>query len=721
MRRRTSRVEAKVGASTTLLCKNKLENKFDAGSGSSSGQLQRACHQCMRQQLKNIFGDGSRSSSGQLGRQHNRRWMRQQLKEISEGLHHQRQRLIGTKDQGSTRIPCIPQPHAISSISCPTMDCTYEDLRHNEACVGVTNAANKSRLWLYSLSADCDACPYTRLSPISTVEGPNLTVDTSRWQTWRIVELGNDEANEHLPAAHQKGVYCELTPDIGQYGIYELKINNANECDLLELRQPVNPYTTLAVTAGAVVVLLSLLSILKNISACIRKHRAKRNGSNDEDDEESRVVLQPKRRIRSIDTIRGMSILAMIFVNNGAGGYVRLEHATWNGLAAGDLVFPCFMWIMGVCIPLSISSQLSPGRTSNGSGSSSNNKRRYSVCLAIVKRSLYLFFIGLSLNTLGGQTQLENIRIFGVLQRFAVAYLFVGIIYASMYRMDSKNLSGRLFGDVLILLPQWFVALAVLAAHCAITFLLQVPGCPKYVNMFGAAVIKYAIEFIRINQLSFNYPCRGYLGPGGYHEEGKYFECAGGATGYIDELLLGRSHVYQHPTIDRVYESGPFDPEGILGCLTSIFQVFLGVQSGQILREHKSWKARVSRWLSWACILGVVGAALHYTHAVPVNKNLWSISFALVTTSFSLVLLSISYLLVDAAALWNGGPFRIPGMNALVMYCGHQVFYAMFPFHWQYGRMDSHHGWLLAESLWCCSLWICIAYLMHRRKIYVTL
>ncbi|XP_014233728.1 heparan-alpha-glucosaminide N-acetyltransferase-like [Trichogramma pretiosum] len=569
------------------------------------------------------------------------------------------------------------------------MYCTYEDLRHDEACVGVTNAANKSRLWLYSLSADCDACPYTRVTPISTGGGANLTVDTSRWQTWRIVDVGDDEANEHLPAAHQKVVYCELTPDLGQYGIYELKINNANECDLLELRQPVNPYTTLAVTAAAVVVLLSLLSILKNISACIRKHRAKRNGGNDED-EESRVVLQPKRRIRSIDTIRGMSILTMIFVNNGAGGYVWLEHATWNGLAAGDLVFPCFMWIMGVCIPLSISSQLSPGRANDGSGS--NNKRRYSVCLAIVKRSLYLFFIGLSLNTLGGQTQLENIRIFGVLQRFAVAYLFVGIIYALMYRKDSKNLSGRLFGDVLILLPQWFVALAVLAAHCAITFLLQVPGCPK-----------------------------GYLGPGGYHEEGKYFECAGGATGYIDKLLLGRSHVYQHPTIDRVYESGPFDPEGILGCLTSIFQVFLGVQSGQILREHKSSKARVSRWLSWACILGVVGAALHYTDVVPVNKNLWSISFALVTTSFSLVLLSISYLLVDAAALWNGGPFRIPGMNALVMYCGHQVFYAMFPFHWQYGRMESHHGWLLAESLWCCSLWICIAYLMHRRKIYVTL
>lgn len=51
----------------------------------------------------------------------------------------------------------------------------------------------------------------------------------------------------------------------------------------------------------------------------------------------------------------------MIFVNSGAGGYYLLEHATWNGLLIGDLVFPCFMWIMGVCIPIAMSSQLSRG------------------------------------------------------------------------------------------------------------------------------------------------------------------------------------------------------------------------------------------------------------------------------------------------------------------------------------------------------------------------
>lgn len=46
----------------------------------------------------------------------------------------------------------------------------------------------------------------------------------------------------------------------------------------------------------------------------------------------------------------------MIFVNYGGGGYNFMDHAIWNGLTVGDLVFPWFMWIMGVCIPISVSS-----------------------------------------------------------------------------------------------------------------------------------------------------------------------------------------------------------------------------------------------------------------------------------------------------------------------------------------------------------------------------
>lgn len=59
--------------------------------------------------------------------------------------------------------------------------------------------------------------------------------------------------------------------------------------------------------------------------------------------------------------------------------------------------------------------------------------------------------------------------------------------------------------------------------------------------------------------------CSGYLGPGGLHKNRTYENCIGGATGYIDKLLLGSHNIYQYPTIYEVYEARPFDPEGVVG------------------------------------------------------------------------------------------------------------------------------------------------------------
>lgn len=51
----------------------------------------------------------------------------------------------------------------------------------------------------------------------------------------------------------------------------------------------------------------------------------------------------------------------MIFVNDGSGSYTVLEHTIWDGMLLGDIVFPCFIWIMGVCIPIALSAQLKRG------------------------------------------------------------------------------------------------------------------------------------------------------------------------------------------------------------------------------------------------------------------------------------------------------------------------------------------------------------------------
>ncbi|RZK89736.1 MAG: DUF5009 domain-containing protein, partial [Pedobacter sp.] len=70
-------------------------------------------------------------------------------------------------------------------------------------------------------------------------------------------------------------------------------------------------------------------------------------------------MTQPKQRLLSLDFLRGLTVAAMILVNNpGSWGhiYAPLEHAEWNGCTPTDLVFPFFLWIVGVSIAFAMSS-----------------------------------------------------------------------------------------------------------------------------------------------------------------------------------------------------------------------------------------------------------------------------------------------------------------------------------------------------------------------------
>lgn len=555
--------------------------------------------------------------------------------------------------------------------------CDYEDLIYDEACL-VINKPDSSEAWLYSLSSDCNLCPFTRIHKIiKNAENQSLKFNTA---SSLVLRIKSDGVDEFLPASDKSGVICEFMPNLEQFGVYELNINNAS-CDVNVVKNPSSLYTPLLVVFAAIICALGGCSLIKT---GLKKLRKKLKPDQNENGDNTTQGKSPaaKRRVNSIDTFRGISILMMIFVNDGAGGYSILEHATWDGLLIGDFVFPWFMWIMGVCLPISVGSQLS------------RKVPRFTICVGIVKRSVILFLLGISLNTLGTDAQLESIRIFGVLQRFSVVYLVVALILALLSRrkrIEPKNPFLEIISDILVLLPEWLFILCIVGAHCAVTFRLPIPGCQT-----------------------------GYLGPGGQHEDGKHVECIGGAAGYIDRLLLGSEHIYQFPTAKAVYGSGAFDPEGILGCLSSIFQVFLGVQGGMILRYYKNWKSRVCRWIAWSIICGSLGLSLHFTHIVPINKNLWSMSYVLVTTSSAFVLLTICYILVDVTKYWRGGPFRIPGTNALAMYVGHQLCYQIFPFHWKYGSMKTHTLQLI-EALWGVGVWTIIAYLLHRKKIYLSI
>merc|ERR550532_1786068 len=186
-----------------------------------------------------------------------------------------------------------------------------------------------------------------------------------------------------------------------------------------------------------------------------------------------------------------------------------------------------------------------------------------------------------------------------------------------------------------------------LLIHSCVVFLMPVPdGCPT-----------------------------GYLGPGGLHEGGKYFNCTGGATGYVDIAIFGKDHIYSHPTSAKIYQSTQsFDPEGVLGSLSSIFLVFLGLIAGSLCAGHKEGEI------------------------VPVNKNLWSFSFTTALGSMAFFLLSVMYLLIDVFEVWSGSPFFYPGMNSLLLYIGHEVCADFFPISWK--PYTHGHGELLFMNLW---------------------
>ena len=171
----------------------------------------------------------------------------------------------------------------------------------------------------------------------------------------------------------------------------------------------------------------------------------------------------------------------------------------------------------------------------------------------------------------------------------------------------------------------------------------------KYTLGYGAKCsisLIMSADVIRTNFSTMVFQLVGYLGPGGLHENGTYFNCTGGSARYLDILLFGRNHIYTHPTSKPIYDSTePFDPEGSLGALTACFTVFLGVQCGYTLLSFTEWKPRVKRWLSWSVILGILAGGLcgfsKENGIIPINKNLWSLSFALALPSFAFFLLTI--------------------------------------------------------------------------------
>eukprot|EP00026_Physarum_polycephalum_P005092 Phypoly_transcript_05120.p1 GENE.Phypoly_transcript_05120~~Phypoly_transcript_05120.p1 ORF type:complete len:614 (-),score=69.72 Phypoly_transcript_05120:12-1853(-) len=568
--------------------------------------------------------------------------------------------------------------------------------------------SNYTHIELWGQSTECYKCS---LIPLCIADGvPPLTSAYNNISTqwpWHIqMRLGvKGAANYNV---------VDLRYDFGEHGVYTVTITDDRNPPiyLLDDSLPGNAYLALIVASC----ILGALAVLWPATLLVyrRLNPSKRalDGSRTFDE---KTAAKKKKRVVSLDVFRGMCITIMIFVNYGGGGYWFFNHSLWNGLTVADLVFPWFIFIMGVAMPLSFQAL------------QRQEKSSLQILYKIVRRSIILFALGMFIND---GANILFWRIPGVLQRFAVAYLVTGIVIVFVPTLGTKqapeeNLEEtdnllhnspaplpkyiRVAGRLVAQFPRskykssffpfalhWAFALTLVAMWTIITFLLPVPGCP-----------------------------RGYIGPGGLSDNSAHWNCTGGAAGYIDKVVFGENHIYGNPTCKDMYDTGAYDPEGLLGNLTSIFLCFLGVLAGRVLQVHTVPIKRILRWGGWGIVFCGLAALLCKMSQndgwIPINKNLWSASFVFLMGGGGFLVFTATYMLVDVWRVWNGAPFIYVGMNSITIYLGSETLGNYFPFMFYTSHSYAHHSLTLASNLIGTASWVFIAFMMFRNNFFVNI
>lgn len=352
-----------------------------------------------------------------------------------------------------------------------------------------------------------------------------------------------------------------------------------------------------------------------------------------------------RERLISLDVFRGLTILLMTIVNNpGDWGnvYPPLLHAHWNGCTPTDLVFPFFIFIMGVAVPLAMPEKKYDETTFNKI--LIRSLRMF--CLGIffnffgkiqlfgldgipllLVRLIITFAVGYALmgnfsNKLknifafsilaiyiilayGGFENYADVRLPGVLQRIAIVYFVVSLLYLKTSRKT------QLFTGIVLLFGYW-----------AIMTLVPVPG-------IGDANLERGTNL----------------------------------AVWVDGVLL-KGHMY--------HETNTWDPEGILSTIPSIVNGIIGLFIGQILLLNITKIQKAQR-------MGMIGTSLIFFGLIwdlvfPINKSIWTSSYVLYTTGLATICLTVLYYIIDIAEYKKGFKlFVIWGVNPMIVFFASQI------------------------------------------------
>lgn len=311
------------------------------------------------------------------------------------------------------------------------------------------------------------------------------------------------------------------------------------------------------------------------------------------------IAPNPPSRLVAIDLLRGLTIAFMILANNngGDGAFWFLKHAEWNGFTPTDLIFPTFLFLVGVAIPYSTAARFAHGDAPAA------------LTAHIVRRSAILFLLGIVVNSFPWFAP-DTIRFYGVLQRIALCYLVVATAYVAGLR--------------------WRGLLALAVGALVAYWLLM-----RFVPVPGSGLPGSEVPLLD--------PDRNLVA-------------------WLDRQIFSAAHLYEKTR----------DPEGLLSTLPALATIAFGLLAALWLRGTQTLPVKI-RGLAAAGAACVLLGAL-WNIDFPINKKLWTSSYALFAGGWSLLLLAAMLYLADLLPTAADRSARPAWQQALLVFGTNSIF-----------------------------------------------
>ena len=395
--------------------------------------------------------------------------------------------------------------------------------------------------------------------------------------------------------------------------------------------------------------------------------------------EVAQTVAEPKpkpERLLSLDTMRGLTIAGMILVNNpGSWSYVwgPLGHAEWDGWTPTDLVFPFFLFMVGVAMTYSFDKRLAQGVT------------RAALLGHVVCRAIVLFLLGMIL------TGFPNFRL--------ITPYILGIIGLEILLERPSRKPGAPIGYMLplaiaclVIAVGWFIVdfhyfhspttrsswkdLFPLSSDPKNGSFIRVPGVLQRIALcyVAAALIMMQTSNVRARVAWILFLISLYWVVMTFVDAPPNYQIGGGAPGIVVDApptayYNGRLNDWIDTTLldQHLYKHRP-DPEGILSTIPAIATTLIGVLTGTWLRSKKrSQHEKVAGMMVVGFALLVLGAI--FDLFFPINKKIWTSSYVVFTGGWAMLCLGFCYYTIDILG-WRkwATPFLVFGTNAITAF-----------------------------------------------------